>query len=66
MMNSYHDSSTSLDRSKETLISPNLRCIHCGKYYCQIDFIFSSLSTQGNFPDQQYILDQRIQEILSK
>jgi hypothetical protein len=51
-MNSYHDPS----------FSPvnNPRCIHCGKYYCQIDFIFSWLSRYGNSNDQ------RIQEMISK
>jgi hypothetical protein len=53
MMNSY------LDFPQTTNLS-NSRCIHCGKYYCQIDFIFSWLSRYGNSNDQ------RIQEIIAK
>ncbi len=53
MMNSYVDS------PERTNLS-NSRCIHCGKYYCQIDFIFSWVSRYGNSNDQ------RIQEIISK
>jgi hypothetical protein len=56
MMNSYHDTSL----SPETTNLTNPRCIHCGKYYCQIDFIFSWLSRYGNSNDQ------RIQEMISK
>jgi len=56
MMNSHLDSSISL----ETTNVSNSRCNHCGKYYCQIDFIFSWLSRYGNSNDQ------RIQEIISK
>ena len=43
------------------------RCSHCGKLYCQIDFIFSWISRHDDHStDQQNILDQRIQEIISK
>ena len=65
MMNSYLDSSSiSSQTAKSSTTNP--RCTHCGKYYCQIDFIFSSLSRHGNSNDQQHVLDQRIQEIISK
>ncbi len=60
MMNSCLDSSI-----QSTTTTTNPRCTHCGKYYCQIDFIFSSLSRHGNSNDQQHVLDQRIQEIIS-
>jgi hypothetical protein len=53
MMNSYVD-------SPQTTNLSNSRCIHCGKYYCQINFIFSWLSRYGNSNDQ------RIQEIIAK
>jgi hypothetical protein len=66
MMNSYLDSSIPPEPSKPTTTSADPRCAHCGKYYCQIDFIFSSLSRHGNTNDQQYVVDQRIQEIISK
>ncbi|UJR24831.1 hypothetical protein I4U23_006203 [Adineta vaga] len=67
MMNSYLDSSTSPQLTKSTSTTlTNSRCSHCGKYYCQIDFIFSWLSRYDNTKDQQNIVDQRIQEIISK
>ncbi len=66
MMNSYLDSSISSEPSKPITTLTNPRCNHCGKYYCQIDFIFSWLSRYGSSNDQQYIIDQRIQEIISK
>jgi hypothetical protein len=53
MMNSYSN-------PVETNNLSNSRCTHCGKYYCQIDFIFSWLSRYGNSNDQ------RIQQIISK
>jgi hypothetical protein len=62
-MNSYHDSSIS---SHKTSTLSNPRCAHCGKHHCQIDFIFSWLSRNGNSNDQQHVVDQRIQEIISK
>ncbi|CAF1494557.1 unnamed protein product [Rotaria magnacalcarata] len=67
MMNSYLDSSVSAEvpQSPSTIINP-ARCLHCGKYYCQIDFIFSWLSRYGNSNDQQCVVHQRIQEIISK
>ncbi|CAF3341926.1 unnamed protein product [Rotaria sp. Silwood1] len=67
MMNSYLDSSISSElTTKPTSTLTNVRCLHCGKYYCQIDFIFSWISRYGNSNDQQYIIHQRIQDIISK
>ncbi|CAF1257643.1 unnamed protein product [Adineta ricciae] len=67
MMNSHLDSSTISEPSKQTPTNRiNPRCGHCGKYYCQIDFIFSWISRYGHSKDQQYAIDQRIQEIISK
>lgn len=56
MMHSYRDD--------ETLANP--RCAHCDRYYCQIEFIFSWISRYGNSKDQQAVVEQRVQEILSK
>ncbi|CAF4330435.1 unnamed protein product [Adineta steineri] len=68
MMNSYLDSPITVESSSKstssTITDPH--CTHCGKYYCQIDFIFSWLSRYGKTNDQQYVIDQRIQEIISK
>ncbi|CAF1411238.1 unnamed protein product, partial [Adineta steineri] len=68
MMNSYLDSPITVELSSKstssTITDPH--CTHCGKYYCQIDFIFSWLSRYGKTNDQQYVIDQRIQEIISK
>ena len=67
MMNSHLDSSTISEPSKPTSTNRiNPRCGHCGKYYCQIDFIFSWISRYDHSKDQQYAIDQRIQEIISK
>jgi hypothetical protein len=66
MMNSYLDPSISPELSRPTSSLADPRCTHCGKYYCQIDFIFSWISRYGNTNDQQYGIDQRIQEIISK
>lgn len=64
MMNSYVDSSIPSEVTKST--SANGRCLHCGKYYCHIDFIFSWISRYGNSNDQQDVVYQRVQEIISK
>jgi len=64
MMNSCLDPSISPEPTSTLTTNPH--CAHCGKYYCQIDFIFSCLSRYGNSNDQQYVVDQRIQEIISK
>jgi hypothetical protein len=66
MMNLYLDSSISPETTKPTTTTlTNPRCTHCGTYYCQIDFIFSWLSRHGNSNDQQYVVHQRMQEIIS-
>jgi hypothetical protein len=68
MINSYLDSPSipSQTAKPTTITTTNPRCTYCGKYYCQIDFIFSSLSCYRNSNDQQYAVDQRIQEIISQ
>ncbi len=66
MMNSYRDSSISPEPTKPTTILTNLGCSHCGKYCCQIDFMFPWLSRYDRSNDQQYVIDQRIQETILK
>lgn len=67
MMNTYQNSSIPSELAKSSSPKPNAaRCLHCGKYYCQIDFIFSWLSRYANTNNEQFIIDQRIQEIISK
>lgn len=57
MINSYHDSSIS---HQTTTNLSNPRCRHCGKFYCQIDFIFSWILRYQNSDDKH------IQQIISK
>jgi len=40
-------------------------CRHCGTRFCQIDFIHSWLLKYSTLNNQQYIIDQRIEELIS-
>jgi hypothetical protein len=61
-MNNYFHSSF----SHQTSPLMNSRCSHCRKYSCQINFIVPWISSQQNSNEQQDIVDQRIQEMISK